>query len=154
MFFPCLYVKILDRTSPPKLLDGFTSNFQELLLRIPIFAWYSVVRLSVCLSVKKLDRTSPPKLLDGFTSNFQELLLRIPIFACSSVVRLSVCQNTWVRRLTPALALKYFVLVHICKYSQMKNIKRYMIYLLYDLFDIIICPLYIIFVWIKWYVYV
>ena len=94
-----------------KLLDGFTSNFQELLLRIPIFAWYSVVRLSVCLSVKKLDRTSPPKLLDGFTSNFQELLLRIPIFACSSVVRLSVCQNTWVRRLTPALALKYFVLV-------------------------------------------
>ena len=34
----CLSVKILDRTSPPKLLDGFTSNFQELLLRIPIFA--------------------------------------------------------------------------------------------------------------------
>ena len=57
--------------------------------------------LSVCCYV----------LLDGFTSNFQELLLRIPIFACSSVVRLSVCQNTWVRRLTPALALKYFVLV-------------------------------------------
>ena len=27
MFFPCLSVKILDRTSPPKLLDGFTSNY-------------------------------------------------------------------------------------------------------------------------------
>ena len=74
------FVKISTKNSnPAKLLDGFTSNFQELLLRIPIFAWYSVVRLSVCLSVKKLDRTSPPKLLDGFTSNFQELLLRIPI---------------------------------------------------------------------------
>ena len=44
----CLSVKKLDRTSPPKLLDGFTSNFQELLLRIPIFACSSVVRLSVC----------------------------------------------------------------------------------------------------------
>ena len=69
--------------------------------------------LSVCMSVsQKTWPTSPPKLLDGFTSNFQELLLKIPIFACSSVVRLSVCQNTWVRRLTPALALKYFVLVY------------------------------------------
>ena len=77
MFFPCLYVKILDRTSPPKLLNGFTSNFQELLLRVPIFVCSSVVRLSV----KILDLTSPTKLLDGFTSNFQELLLRIPIFA-------------------------------------------------------------------------
>ena len=69
MFFPCLYVKILDRASP-KLLNGFTSNFQELLLRVPIFVCSSVVRLSV----KILDLTSPPKLLDGFTSTFQEPL--------------------------------------------------------------------------------
>ena len=70
MFFPCLYVKILDRTSPPKLLNGFTSNFQELLLKIPIFASSSVVRLSVSssvvrLSVKILVRSSPAKLLGG-----------------------------------------------------------------------------------------
>ena len=63
MFFPCLYVKILDLTSPPKLLDGFTSNFQELLLKIPIFASSSVVRLSV----KILVRSSPAKLLGGLT---------------------------------------------------------------------------------------
>ena len=63
MFFPCLYVKILDRTSPPKLLNGFTSNFQELLLKIPIFASSSVVRLSV----KILVRSSPAKLLGGLT---------------------------------------------------------------------------------------
>ena len=63
MFFPCLSVKILDRTYPPKLLNGFTSNFQELLLKIPIFASSSVVRLSV----KILVRTSPTKLLDGLT---------------------------------------------------------------------------------------
>ena len=44
----CLSVKILDRTYPPKVLHGFTSNFQELLLKIPIFASSSVVRLSVC----------------------------------------------------------------------------------------------------------
>ena len=72
MFFPCLYVKILDRTSPPKLLNGFTSNFQELLLKIPIFASSSVVRLSVSssvvrLSVKILVRSSPAKLLGGLT---------------------------------------------------------------------------------------
>ena len=89
MFFPCLYVKILDQTSPPKQLNGFTSNFQELLLRVPIFVCSSVVRLSV----KILVRTSPTNLLDGLTSNFQELLLRVPKFACSSVVRLSVCQR-------------------------------------------------------------
>ena len=63
MFFPCLSVKILDRTYPPKLLDGFTSNFQELLLKIPIFASSSVVRLSV----KILVRSSPAKLLGGLT---------------------------------------------------------------------------------------
>ena len=63
MFFPCLYVKILDRTSPPKLLNGFTSNFQELLLKSPIFASSSVVRLSV----KILVRSSPAKLLGGLT---------------------------------------------------------------------------------------
>ena len=82
----CLSSKILDRTSSPKLLDRFTSNFQELILRIPIFACSSVVRLSV----KIIDRTSPPKLLNGFTSNFQELILGVPISVCSSVVRLSV----------------------------------------------------------------
>ena len=81
----CLSSKILDRTSSPKLLDRFTSNFQELILRIPIFACSSVVRLSVCLFVKILDRTSPSKLLDGFTSKFQELLLRIMFFCCPSV---------------------------------------------------------------------
>ena len=59
----CLSVKILDRTSPPKLLNGFTSNFQELLLKIPIFASSSVVRLSV----KILVRSSPAKLLGGLT---------------------------------------------------------------------------------------
>ena len=59
----CLHVKILDRISPPKLLDGFTSNFQELLLKIPIFASSSVVRLSV----KILVRSSPAKLLGGLT---------------------------------------------------------------------------------------
>ena len=58
-----LSVKVLDLTSPPKLLDGFTSNFQELLLKIPIFASSSVVRLSV----KILVRSSPAKLLGGLT---------------------------------------------------------------------------------------
>ena len=59
----CLSVKILDQTYPPKLLDGFTSNFQELLLKSPIFASSSVVRLSV----KILVRSSPAKLLGGLT---------------------------------------------------------------------------------------
>ena len=54
MFFPCLHVKILDQTSPPKLLNGFTSNFQELILGVPISVCSSVVRLSV----KILDLTS------------------------------------------------------------------------------------------------
>ena len=63
MFFPCLSVKILDRTYPPKVLLGFTSNFQELLLKIPIFASSSVV----LLSVKILVRSSPAKLLGGLT---------------------------------------------------------------------------------------
>ena len=58
-----LSVKVLDLTSPPKLLDGFTSNFQELLLKIPIFASSSVVRLPV----KILVRSSPAKLLGGLT---------------------------------------------------------------------------------------
>ena len=38
----------LVRTYPPKLLDGLTSIFKELLLRVPIFAYSSVIRPSVC----------------------------------------------------------------------------------------------------------
>ena len=41
-----LSVKILDLTSPPKLLDGFTSNFQELILGS---LYLQVLPLSVCL---------------------------------------------------------------------------------------------------------
>ena len=91
MFFPCLYVKILDGTSPPKLLNGFTSNFQELLLRIPIFAWYSVVRLSVCLSVKKLDRHLLPNYWMDLLQIFRNYFLRslylhvLPLSVCLSV---------------------------------------------------------------------
>ena len=38
------------RTFSPNLLDGMTSNFQNLLLRVSRFARFFFVRLSVCLS--------------------------------------------------------------------------------------------------------
>ena len=59
--YVCLSVKYLTGHLLLKLKDGFTSNFQKVLLRIPIFACSSIVRASVCQSFKILDQTSPHK---------------------------------------------------------------------------------------------